>query len=192
LVVFPTNATPDILPVDIGTWTEHTLWNAGSGPAEVAAVGELVAVNNDKAIGNPDDDAVELYQTDGTFVTELATSGILHWTVAVGAKIFTARELQSGPGQLLVIDPVGHTFHALATEQGPYGVAAANGRVYTVCTWDKTVDVFDAASEALLATIQLSTAAPLVTNPRGLAVSAKGDIYLESDGMISALTYAAD
>ena len=183
---------PDMLAgYDIGTWTEHAMWNAGSGPGELSSAGGIVALNNDKAIGNPNDDAVELYQPNGTFITELATSGILHWSVAVGSKVFVARELQSGPGQLLVIDPVAETFHALTTEEGPYGVASANGLVYTVCTRGLTVDVFDATTEAQVTSIDLATVAPLVVNPRGIAVSPRGDIYLESDNMISVLTHGA-
>ena len=73
----------------------------------------------------------------------------------------------------------------------PYQLAIAGTRIYTACQIGSAsgpeVDAIDIASEALVEQIPLSGFSPTITNPRGIAVTPRGDVFLESDGMLSVL-----
>jgi len=187
-VTFPTNAEPDVLPVEIGTWTEQPLWAAGSGPGSLAGVGDRIAVVNGRGITSADDDAVLLYSTTGQLLKTLETSGRLHESIVVGDKIVVARAPSDhAKGELVVIDPSSLSYDAIPTCSGPVGVASNGGStVFTACQWARRVDEVDIAARTVKSSIDLTTVTPAVTNPRGIAVTPAGDVWIESDGLISA------
>ena len=187
-VVFPTNAVPGLVPVDAGSLVEATYQPAGSGPASLAGVGDRLVVTNLKAIGNFTDDEVRIERDDGTLLQTIPTGGKLHDARTVGDRVWIAHAPTGGvPGELLVIDPATATMASVATAAGVYGVATAGGLVYVTCTDANRVQVFDATTHALVEDLDLTTLAPTIVNARGITVNARGDIFLESDGMLSAL-----
>ena len=87
-VTYPTNAEPDVLRVDIGdAWTEYPLWAAGSGPS-FSPAGDSLYVVNGRGIADPNDDAVLLFQPDGTLVTTYETGGGLKAATTAGGKVW--------------------------------------------------------------------------------------------------------
>jgi hypothetical protein len=187
-VVFPTNAVPGVVPVDLGTLHEHTYQPAGSAPANLAGVGDRIVMVNLLALGNFTDDELRIQDTDGSNVQTITTGGKLHDARTVGDRVWVAHAPTGGvPGELLVVDPATGDMDHVPTAEGVYGIATAGGLVYVTCTDADRVQVYDATTYALVEDIDLSTLAPSVVNARGIAASPSGDIFIESDGMISAL-----
>jgi hypothetical protein len=189
-VVFPTNAVPGLVPVDVAgsSPVEQTYQAAGSGPGNLAGIGNRLVITNIRAIANFDDDELRLQDLDGSNVNTIVVGGKLHDARVVGDRVWVARGPADGSaGDLLVVDPATDSVEHVATAPGAYGLATANGLVYVTCTGANRVQVFDAGTRALVEDIDLGTLAPTVINARGIAATPDGDIFLESDGLISAL-----
>ncbi|MFH1811770.1 MAG: hypothetical protein ABIJ09_23730 [Pseudomonadota bacterium] len=184
-VDFPTNAIPDLRPVTIASRTEAVSWAAGSGPGDLRAAGGKVFVVQGRAISNPDDDALAVYDLAGQLLTTLETGGRLHDLVEAGGKVWVAHAPASGSGdELVVVDVDTLARRSVAVGAGPYGLATHQGRVYVMCQYAGRVDVVDATSEQVVEQIALDGLSPPVVDARGIAVTSSGDLVLEAEGMI--------
>lgn len=177
----PTNATPNILPVDIGTWRERRMIAAGSGPWHLTgASGELI-VANERGMGDPNDDAIVEIDLNGRVLATHATPGFLGEAASAAGKGWVARDLPGWSyGLVMVVDPATHTTREIQVSAGPDGLAVAGGKVYVACRGSNHVDVIDATSEQVVESIDLAKADPPVLEPRSLAVSPSGDIFVRA------------
>ncbi len=188
-VVFPANAVPGLIPVAVGSLDEDTYQAAGSAPANLAGIGDLLVITNLKALGNFTDDDIRIQRTDGTLLQTLETGGKLHDAITIEDRVWVAHAPLSAPGDLLVIDPTTGDIEHVATAAGTYGLASSGGLIYVTCTDAARVQTFDTKTHTLVEDVDLAAVAPMVVNARGISAAPNGDIYLESDGMISLLSH---
>jgi len=144
-------------------------------------------VSNIKALSNYNDDQLRLQSIDGTLQQELASGGKLHDARVVGDRVWVAHAPVGAAGEIVVVDPTTAMTESIPTAPGAYGLAVSGARAYATCTESGRVQVFDASTHAVVEDIDLASLAPGVVNARGIAVAPSGDIFLESDGMLSAL-----
>ncbi|MFO0727862.1 MAG: hypothetical protein U1E65_29050 [Myxococcota bacterium] len=189
-ITFPTNAEPDILRVDIGgAWRQHPLFPAGSGPDDLAAAQGRLFVINMRALLNPADDVLLVLGTDGSPVRTLDTGGGLKSIRAVDGRVLLTRAFpNSAGGELMEIDPITTATRSVEACPGAFGIAEAGGPIWVSCPSAKLLRSYDRATLAPLERIDLSAYQPSIEFPRGIAVSPRGDLFLESDQMISVLT----
>jgi DNA-binding beta-propeller fold protein YncE len=189
-VTFPTNAQPDLIPVDVGTWQEHTMIPAGSGPWHLAGVGSELVVPNEGGIGDPTDDAIlEIDPASGKVLAKHATPGFIGEAASAGGKGWVARAMPGETtGLVMVVDPATHALRSVTVGQGPEAVTTDGTNVYVACRQAQRIDVIDPATETVVDTIDLKATVPPIPDPRGLTVTPSGAIYVRTvDGNVRPL-----
>lgn len=181
-VTFPTNAEPNVMPIEIGTWKESSFFSAGSGPEAIAGAADRVAVVNGRNMFSGADDAVLVYASNGALLATLETGGRLHEAVNVGDKVVFAKAPDDHTkGSLVVVDPQKLSYEEIETCGGPVGLAVQGTTVYAACQWDHHVRAHDIASKKQTFDFDLGAN---VQNPRGIAVTETGDVVVEADGVV--------
>jgi len=94
-------------------------------------------------------------------------------------------------GEVVAIDTDTLARRAIQVCVKPYQLAVSGTRLYTACqigtATGPEVDVIDLPTETVVERIPLSAYTPALVNPRGIAVTPRGDVFLESDGLLSVL-----
>jgi sugar lactone lactonase YvrE len=169
------------MPVDIGSWREHTLFPAGSGPWELSSMGDHLVVINERNLGDPNDDAVLELDTAGNLVHTYETGGQLHEAIGAHGRGYVSRSHLNGQtGEVVVLDPAAQSFHSITVGAGASGMTISENKLYVVCTDAQRIDIVDLATETVTGSVDLAHTNPPIQNPRGLAVAPNGDIYVKA------------